>query len=118
MQAAQQAGEDEDGQQDADGHRREAEDVGAAHRLRRRRRHQQFVQLARGHQVDEVIMGCVLPAGLGQAPARQAARGAGIPDAAGCTPINKGLIHPLFQASAKQYAKEKGITPRDCSKEK
>ena len=40
-------------------------------------------------QVDEVIMGCVLPAGLGQAPARQAARGAGIPDAAGCTTINK-----------------------------
>ena len=34
-------------------------------------------------QVDEVIMGCVLPAGLGQAPARQASRGAGIPDAAG-----------------------------------
>lgn len=31
---------------------------------------------------------------------------------------NKALIHPLFQASAKQYAKEKGITPRDCSKEK
>jgi len=39
--------------------------------------------------VDEVIMGCVLPAGLGQAPARQASRGAGIPDAAGCTTINK-----------------------------
>ena len=32
--------------------------------------------------VDEVIMGCVLPAGLGQAPARQAGRAAGIPDAA------------------------------------
>ena len=31
---------------------------------------------------------------------------------------NKSLVHPLFQASAKQYAKEKGITPRDCSKEK
>lgn len=31
---------------------------------------------------------------------------------------NKGLIHPLFQASAKQYATEKGIAPRDCSKEK
>ncbi|QEL66248.1 branched-chain amino acid ABC transporter substrate-binding protein [Oryzomicrobium terrae] len=31
---------------------------------------------------------------------------------------NKSLIHPLFEASAKQYAKEKGITPRDCSKEK
>jgi acetyl-CoA C-acetyltransferase len=42
-----------------------------------------------GAQVDEVIMGCVLPAGLGQAPARQAARGGGIPDAVGSTTINK-----------------------------
>jgi len=40
-------------------------------------------------QVDEVIMGCVLPAGLGQAPARQASRAAAIPDAAGATTINK-----------------------------
>ena len=40
-------------------------------------------------QVDEVIMGCVLPAGLGQAPARQASLSAGIPTAAGCTTINK-----------------------------
>jgi len=40
-------------------------------------------------QVDEVIMGCVLPAGLGQAPARQAALGAGLPAATGCTTINK-----------------------------
>ena len=40
-------------------------------------------------KVDETIMGCVLPAGLGQAPARQASRAAGIPDAAGCTTINK-----------------------------
>src|SRR5690625_4190291 len=40
-------------------------------------------------QVDETIMGCVLPAGLGQGPARQASRAAGIPDAAGCTTINK-----------------------------
>ncbi len=39
--------------------------------------------------VDEVVMGCVLPAGLGQAPARQASRAAGIPDAAGCTTVNK-----------------------------
>lgn len=31
---------------------------------------------------------------------------------------NKALIHPLFQADAAKYAKEKGITPRDCSKEK
>ena len=40
-------------------------------------------------QVDEVIMGCVLPAGLGQAPARQAALGAGLPDSTACTTINK-----------------------------
>ena len=40
-------------------------------------------------RVDEVIMGCVLPAGLGQAPARQASRAAGISDAAACTTINK-----------------------------
>ncbi len=39
--------------------------------------------------VSEVIMGCVLPANLGQAPARQAALAAGIPVAAGCTTINK-----------------------------
>ncbi|GAB2656715.1 thiolase family protein [Arenimonas aestuarii] len=42
-----------------------------------------------GDKVDEVIMGCVLPAGLGQAPARQAALGAGLPTSAGCTTINK-----------------------------
>ncbi|HMM72631.1 MAG TPA: acetyl-CoA C-acetyltransferase, partial [Rhodocyclaceae bacterium] len=36
-------------------------------------------------QVDEVIMGCVLPAGLGQAPARQASLKAGLPLSAGCT---------------------------------
>lgn len=40
-------------------------------------------------QVDEVIMGIVLPAGTGQAPARQASRNAGIPDEAGATAINK-----------------------------
>ncbi len=40
-------------------------------------------------QVQEVIMGCVLPAGQGQAPARQAAIGAGLPLATGCTTINK-----------------------------
>jgi acetyl-CoA C-acetyltransferase len=39
--------------------------------------------------VREVIMGCVLPAGLGQAPARQASLGAGLPLAAGCTTVNK-----------------------------
>jgi len=40
-------------------------------------------------QIDEVIMGCVLPAGQGQAPARQAALGAGLPLGTGCTTINK-----------------------------
>ena len=39
--------------------------------------------------VEEVLIGCVLPAGLGQAPARQASLGAGLPLAAGCTTINK-----------------------------
>jgi acetyl-CoA C-acetyltransferase len=59
--------------------------------------------------VDEVIMGCVLPAGLGQAPARQAARGAGLPDATGATTINKMcgsgmkaimLAHDLLRAGS------------------
>ena len=40
-------------------------------------------------QVEEVILGCVLPAGVGQAPARQAALGAGLPLSAGCTTVNK-----------------------------
>jgi acetyl-CoA C-acetyltransferase len=39
--------------------------------------------------VDEILMGCVLAAGQGQAPARQASLGAGLPLAAGCTTINK-----------------------------
>jgi len=43
----------------------------------------------RPEDVQEVIMGCVLPAGQGQAPARQASLGAGLPLATGCTTINK-----------------------------
>jgi len=39
--------------------------------------------------VDEIIMGCVLPAGLKQGPARQASLNAGLPAATGCTTINK-----------------------------
>ncbi|MFQ5562238.1 MAG: acetyl-CoA C-acyltransferase [Parvularculaceae bacterium] len=39
--------------------------------------------------VDEVLMGCVLPAGLGQAPARQAALAAGVPQSTGCVTLNK-----------------------------
>ena len=42
-----------------------------------------------GEDVSEVIMGCVLPAGTGQAPARQAALGADLPISAGATTINK-----------------------------
>ncbi len=43
----------------------------------------------KSEDVDDVVMGCVLPAGLGQAPARQSAIGAGIPNTAGATTINK-----------------------------
>lgn len=43
----------------------------------------------RPEQVDEVYMGCVLSAGLGQAPARQASIGAGIPNSVGATTVNK-----------------------------
>lgn len=59
--------------------------------------------------VSEVIMGCVLPAGLGQAPARQASLGAGLPLSAGCTTINKVcgsgmksvmLAHDLLKAGS------------------
>jgi acetyl-CoA C-acetyltransferase len=42
-----------------------------------------------GDDVDEVLMGCVLQANLGQAPARQAARFAGLPDKVVCTTVNK-----------------------------
>jgi len=40
-------------------------------------------------RIDEVFMGCVLPAGQGQAPARQAARGAKLPDATGQPPSTR-----------------------------
>jgi acetyl-CoA C-acetyltransferase len=54
--------------------------------------------------VDEVIMGNVLPAGLGQAPARQAGLGAGLPKTVGCTTINKvcgsGLKAVMMAAQA------------------
>lgn len=42
-----------------------------------------------GSDLTEVIMGCVLPAGLGQAPARQASLKAGVPSSVGCTTVNK-----------------------------
>ncbi|MFN3842243.1 MAG: thiolase family protein [Rehaibacterium terrae] len=68
--------------------------------------------------VSEVIMGCVLPAGLGQAPARQAALGAGLPAAVGCTTINKVcgsgmkaimLGHDLIRAGSAQIVVAGGM---------
>lgn len=62
-------------------------------------------------EVQEVIMGCVLPAGQGQAPARQASLGAGLPLTAGCTTVNKMcgsgmkatmLAHDLLLAGTNQ----------------
>ncbi|MCS6978855.1 MAG: acetyl-CoA C-acyltransferase [Flavobacteriales bacterium] len=54
--------------------------------------------------VEEVYMGCVLQAGVGQAPARQAARFAGIPDTVPCTTVNKvcasGLKSVMLAAQA------------------
>ncbi|MEY4054412.1 MAG: hypothetical protein RL034_1330 [Bacteroidota bacterium] len=43
----------------------------------------------KGAEVDEVLMGCVLQANIGQAPARQAAKFAGLPDSVVCTTVNK-----------------------------
>ena len=43
----------------------------------------------KGEQLSEVVMGCVIPDGIGQAPARQAAIGAGIPPSVGATTVNK-----------------------------
>ncbi|MEG3048714.1 MAG: acetyl-CoA C-acyltransferase [Thermomonas sp.] len=60
-------------------------------------------------RIDEVIMGSVLGAGQGQAPARQASRGAGLPDAVNCTTLNKMcgsgmkavmLAHDLIKAGS------------------
>ena len=42
-----------------------------------------------GADVDQVYMGCVLPAGVGQAPARQASLGADVPNTVGCVTLNK-----------------------------
>ena len=71
-----------------------------------------------GEDIDEVIMGCVLPAGLGQAPARQAAHGAGIPWDAGCTTVNKMcgsgmkatmLAHDLIKAGVNEVMVAGGL---------
>ena len=68
--------------------------------------------------IEEVVMGCVLPAGQGQAPARQASLGAGLPLAAGCTTINKMcgsgmkavmLTHDLIAAGSANIAVAGGM---------
>ncbi|MFW6066866.1 MAG: thiolase family protein [Myxococcota bacterium] len=48
--------------------------------------------------VEHTYMGCVLPAGLGQAPARQASRGAGLPDRTGAVTVNKVCGSGLYSA--------------------
>lgn len=57
-----------------------------------------------GKDVDEVLMGCVLPAGQGQAPARQASLAAGVPQSVGCVTLNKvcgsGLKAVMMAAQA------------------
>lgn len=69
-------------------------------------------------RIDEVLMGCVLPAGQGQAPARQAARGAGLPDAVGATTVNKVcgsgmkatmLAHDLIAAGSADFVLAGGM---------
>ena len=63
-------------------------------------------------QVDEVIMGCVLPAGLGQAPARQAALSAGIPNSVPATTMNQmcgSALKAIMMAADQIRAGEAGI---------
>jgi acetyl-CoA C-acetyltransferase len=71
-----------------------------------------------GDAVDELLMGCVLPAGLGQAPARQAALGAGLPLSVGCTTVNKMcgsgmkatmLAHDLLKAGSNRIMLAGGL---------
>lgn len=68
--------------------------------------------------VQEVIMGCVLPAGLKQGPARQASLAAGLPSATGCTTINKlcgsgmkavMLAHDLIKAGSAEVVMAGGM---------
>ena len=69
-------------------------------------------------RIDEVFMGCVLPAGQGQAPARQAARGAKLPDATGATTVNKVcgsgmkatmLAHDIIKAGSAEIVLSGGM---------
>lgn len=73
---------------------------------------------AAAEEVEEVIFGCVLPAGQGQAPARQAALAAGLPYAAGATTVNKMcgsgmkaamLAHDLILAGSAKIAVAGGM---------
>ena len=64
-------------------------DVAAAATRRPRHRRRPRTRRPAGGDVDEVVMGCVLPAGQGQAPARQASLGAGLPNSVGATTVNK-----------------------------
>ncbi len=72
----------------------------------------------KGEDVDEALMGCVLPAGQGQAPARQAALGAGLPVGVGATTVNKMcgsgmkaamLAHDLLRAGSAEIVVAGGM---------
>lgn len=74
--------------------------------------------------INEVIMGCVLPAGLGQAPARQATLKAGLPLSAGATTINKVcgsgmkavmLAHDLIKAGSAEVVVAGGMESMSCA---
>ena len=65
-----------------------------------------------GEDIDEALMGCVLPAGQGQAPARQAVLGAGLPQSVPCSTVNKMcgsgmkaamLAHDVLLAGASRW---------------
>lgn len=71
-----------------------------------------------GADVDQALMGCVLPAGLGQAPARQAALAGGLPNSVPCTTVNKmcgsgmqaiALAHDMLQAGSARIVVAGGL---------
>lgn len=78
----------------------------------------------KGDEISEVLMGCVLPAGMGQAPARQAVLYAGLPNSVGATTINKMcgsgmkalmLAHDLLLANSNTITIAGGMESMSCA---
>ena len=69
---------------------------------------------------SETLMGCVLPAGIGQAPARQASRFAGLPDSVPCTTISKvcgsGMKAVMIASDQSRSAVPKSSSPAAWSR--